>query len=288
MNIIFDVRGGIGKVIASTAFVDTLRQRYSDDKLIVVSSYPEIFKNNFNVDNNYHLNDIGLVYNKFIKNQSVKFYIQDPYMTNGFMNREMNINESYHTMYDAYHISRSTPKIYIDNIENDIAKAKYESDKPIFVLHTHGGNEDGGYNWAKDLPDFVINKIINKFKNDYTIYHIRQDHQPTYKHTITANEDIRSIATLIQMSEKRLFVDSFAQHMARALYKKSTVCWIATSPKNFGYDFHDNILCNAYEFEMDASHYQQYNLRESINNLPFQDEERIFDVDEIIKSIKQQ
>ena len=61
MNIIFDVRGGIGKVIASTAFVDTLRQRYSDDKLIVVSSYPEIFKNNFNVDNNYHLNDIGLV-----------------------------------------------------------------------------------------------------------------------------------------------------------------------------------------------------------------------------------
>ena len=40
MNIIFDVRGGIGKVIASTAFVDTLRQRYSDDKLIVVSFVP--------------------------------------------------------------------------------------------------------------------------------------------------------------------------------------------------------------------------------------------------------
>ena len=76
--------------------------------------------------------------------------------------------------------------------------------------------------------------------------------------------------------------------IARALYKKSTVCWIATSPKNFGYDYHDNILCNVYERETVPTHYQQYNLREDRDNLPFGDEERIFDVDKIIESIKKQ
>ncbi len=76
--------------------------------------------------------------------------------------------------------------------------------------------------------------------------------------------------------------------MARALYKKSTVCWITTSPKNFGYEYHDNVLCNKYEIKTTPTHYQQYNLKEDADNVPFGSLDRIFDVDEIIKSIKLQ
>ena len=72
------------------------------------------------------------------------------------------------------------------------------------------------------------------------------------------------------------------------MYKKSTVCWVATSPLNFGYKYHDNILCNPFDFDTNYGCYQGYNLEEDINNLPFGDEERIFDVDEIIKSLKKQ
>ena len=65
MNIIFDVRGGIGKVIASTAVVKSIRLRHPKDKIIVLSPYPELFKNNFDIDYNYHLNDMNIIYYKF-------------------------------------------------------------------------------------------------------------------------------------------------------------------------------------------------------------------------------
>ena len=52
----------------------------------------------------------------------------------------------------------------------------------------------------------------------------------------------RSIAILLQLSNKRLLIDSFAQHMAAALNVKSTVCWNpSTKPEIFGYKLHDNI-----------------------------------------------
>jgi hypothetical protein len=45
-------------------------------------------------------------------------------------------------------------------------------------------------------------------------------------------------------SEKRLLIDSCLQHAAAAFNLPSTVCWIGTSPKVFGYDIHTNILPN--------------------------------------------
>jgi hypothetical protein len=41
-----------------------------------------------------------------------------------------------------------------------------------------------------------------------------------------ALDGFRSIAILLQLADKRLLIDSFAQHMAAALNVKSTVCWI--------------------------------------------------------------
>ena len=288
MTVIFEVRGGIGKVIASTAILKTIRERHPDDDIVVVSPYPTVFNNNPYLDYNYYNNDMDAIYYVHIEGKKVKYYVQDPYFTDGFMNREMDLISSWHQLYDAYHIQKSQPQLYLADYEIESAKALYKTDKPIFVLHTHGGNDTYSYNWAKDLPDCVIKEIIDKYKDDYTIYHIKESKQPTYEHTKAATEDIRMIAGLIHMSKKRLFIDSFAQHMAKALYKRSTVCWIATSPKNFGYDFHNNILCNAYDFKTTANHYQQYGLREDRNNLPFAGEERIFDVDEIITSINLQ
>tara|TARA_Y100000361_G_scaffold36945_1_gene31550 strand:+ start:276 stop:1142 length:867 start_codon:yes stop_codon:yes gene_type:complete len=288
MNVIFDVRGGIGKVIASTAVVAGIRKRHTKDKIIVVSPFPEIYKNNFNIDHNYHLDDISTIYNLHIKNQRVQYYAQEPYLTDGFLNREMDLVTSWYSLYDMHHINKENPAIYLDESEDEIAKRAFKTGNPILALHTHGGNEGSEYNWAKDLPDCVVEKVIEEFKDKYDIFHIKTNNQISYDNTIPANQDIRSIATLIKMSNKRLFIDSFPQHMARALYKKSTVCWIATSPKNFGYDYHDNILCNVYERETVPTHYQQYNLREDRDNLPFGDEERIFDVDKIIESIKKQ
>ena len=52
--------------------------------------------------------------------------------------------------------------------------------------------------------------------------------------------------TLIDFSSRRLFIDSFAQHAAKALGKPSTVLWPVNNVKTLGYpDFHHNIVSKA-------------------------------------------
>jgi hypothetical protein len=43
------------------------------------------------------------------------------------------------------------------------------------------------------------------------------------------------------LSQKRLLIDSFAQHACAALMLPSVVCWIGTSPDKLGYNIHKNI-----------------------------------------------
>ena len=89
--------------------------------------------------------------------------------------------------------------------------------------------------------------------------------------------------------QKRLLINSCFQHAAAALNLKSTVCWITTSPKVFGYDMHDNIFpveekmrqyngagidnflfsydLQGHEYEFPLSDYQIFNLQEVYDSL---------------------
>ena len=112
------------------------------------------------------------------------------------------------------------------------------------VIQSHGGadNQEMKYSWARDIPYSIVNRVVEEFKNDYDIFHIRRQDQMGIENTIPVQEGIKGIASLILRSQKRLFIDSFAQHTAAAMNKPSTVCWIANKPEVFGYQLHKNIL----------------------------------------------
>ena len=55
MNIIFQISGGIGKSILATAVCKAIRKKYPNDKLIVVTGYPDVFTNSKKVDMYYEL-----------------------------------------------------------------------------------------------------------------------------------------------------------------------------------------------------------------------------------------
>ena len=48
--IVWHIEGGLGKNVAATSLMKTLKERYPNRKLIVVATYPEIFLNNSNID----------------------------------------------------------------------------------------------------------------------------------------------------------------------------------------------------------------------------------------------
>ena len=68
----------------------------------------------------------------------------------------------------------------------------------------------------------------------------------------------------------------------------STVCWIANSPVVFGYDMHTNILANPFTTkpELRNSYFGKFNIAGDLLEFPYNNEDEIFDVDKIIKSLE--
>jgi hypothetical protein len=133
-------------------------------------------------------------------------------------------------------------------------------------------------------------KVIDEFKDKYAIVHVRRPDQLAFENTFVATDNFRSIAVLISMSEKRFLMDSFAQHTASALNLKSTVLWIANTPVVFGYDLHHNIVCNTFtkKPELKDSYLSKFDIGGNALQFPYNSEDEIFNVDEVIASIKNQ
>ncbi len=151
------------------------------------------------------------------------------------------------------------------------------------VIQPHGGaSPEVPYNWVRDIPPKITKKLIEKYKDTHTIYLIKNPKQPKYKDVKEEIGSIRRVAILLSMAEKRYLIDSFAQHLAMALRKPSTVFWIGTNPKVFGYDLHNNIKSNPFQLETNSGLYHGRNLTEVIESLPYTNEDCIFDVEKII------
>ena len=77
------------------------------------------------------------------------------------------------------------------------------------------------------------------------------------------------------------------QHAAAAFGLKSTVLWIGTSPKVFGYDIHSNIIANPPlgNTKLISSYLFDYALSGAHQECPYSDIMDIFDTKAIIESV---
>ena len=53
--VIWHVQGGLGKNVAATSLIPDLKKKYSDRKLVMVVSWPELFLQNKGIDRLLHL-----------------------------------------------------------------------------------------------------------------------------------------------------------------------------------------------------------------------------------------
>src|SRR5206468_4072925 len=100
------------------------------------------------------------------------------------------------------------------------------------------------YSWPRDMPPAFAQRMVNALVDKYVVVQIRRQDQPALQNTHQATADFRPLAALISLSDKRLFIDSFAQHAAAALGLPSVVLWVGNKPEQFGYEMHHNILAN--------------------------------------------
>lgn len=288
MNIIFQINGGIGKSIASTAICASIKHKYPESKLIVVTGYPDVFLGNPNVDRAYAFGQQSYFYKEYVENQDVLIFAQEPYLETRHIKQEESLIETWCKMYDLP-VIKKVGELFLNQREIDFFSKKFQSDKPIFLLQTNGGTpNDLKYSWARDIPSSVIKSVIEEFKDKYHIVHIKREDQLGYDFTTPITDSFRALCVLISLSEKRLFMDSFAQHASASMNLSSTVLWIANSPKVFGYDIHTNIVSNeeTYTPELRDSYLSKYNIMGNLIEFPYKSQEEIFNIEQVINSLK--
>lgn len=274
----------------ATAVCKAIKKQHPEAFLIVVTGYKDVFLNNPHVNKVLqHQEQVG-IYKKFIKNIDTKFFTIDPYLTSEFLNEDGHLIEIWCDLFGIKY-NGEMPEFFLSKAEKQFYKQVYKFDKPILAIQTNGGGANQGttYNWARDIPEPIMLKLIEKLKKRYTIVHIKRPDQPAFPDTLQALDGFRSIAYLISQADKCLFIDSFAQHLAVAMDKPAVVCWVTTNPEVFGYEMHDNIEASDFTKESvyDHAHYSPFALVEMIHTIPYNDLNEIFNVNSLYNKLKQ-
>lgn len=288
MNIIFQINGGLGKSVAATAVCAAIKKQYPKDKLIVVTGYPDVFLSNPNVYRCFGMNQTSYFYEEFIENQDALIFANEPYLETSHILQKVSLAETWCKM-NGIKYNGEQPEIFLNKREIDTFSKKYTSDKPIMIIQANGGGQvEHKYSWARDIPFHVVNEVVDHFKDKYSIVVLKRNDQTVYENTYSIQDDFRGLCVLLQLSEKRLLIDSFAQHTAAALNLPSTVCWIATLPKVFGYNIHNNIIANPFTVkpELKNSYLYKFNFNGNIVEFPYNDEYEIFNTQDIIDSLE--
>jgi hypothetical protein len=289
MNIIFQVSGGIGKCVMATAVCEAIKKQYPNSRLITVSGYPDVFLNSPFVDRAFAFGGFSYFYEEYIQNQKdFKVFGHDPYLQTEHLYQNEHLIKTWCKMFGIQY-NGELPKIYLTERETTYFQNRFASEKPLMVIQTNGGGDANlKYSWARDIPYRNVVDVIDTFKDYYNIAHIKREDQLSFENTFAVTESFRGLVVLISLSQKRFFMDSFAQHVAAGLGMPSTVCWITNKPEVFGYHIHDNILANPFtkKPELRNSYLQAYNIGGDLIEFPYNTESDIFDSGKIIDSIK--
>jgi hypothetical protein len=290
---IFHIEGGLGKHIAATAVARCIKKNHPDRDLIIVCAYPHIFLNLDFVSRVYRIGHTPYFYKDYIDQKDSMIFKHEPYFTTEHIHKKLPLIENWCKLYNLKY-NNEQPEIVFNNRELQKYSKNWISEKPIFVLQSNGGmwNEESGlpYRWTRDIPFNIVQSIVDRYKEQYNIFQVTRPGSPVAQGVVQISHEMTSMELLsvLLTSEKRLLIDSSLQHAAAALNLPSTVLWVGTSPKVFGYDIHDNIVAEIPEDQkLPDSYLFDYDFEGQLHDYPFT-EEFIFDIDTIAKSLTRQ
>ena len=287
---IWHIQGGLGKNIAGTALIKDIKAKYPDRKLIMVTSWPEVFLNNPDVDRIFQLGQAPYFYEDYIEGKDVIISKHEPYNQSDHITKKKHLVHNWCDLMDIEY-KKQLPVI-LPNYPQGMLLGLWERPKPIMVIQTGGGPMGGqrySYSWTRDMPLEVAQEIVKKY---YQQYHIIQITRPDgYKLDNVERMDQKmsnmELFSLVVKTEKLVLIDSCLQHAAAALNKKSTVLWVGTSPKVFGYDLHTNLTAKLPKRanQLIGSYTFDFQFENNIHECPYMDVKQIFDINTVLSSI---
>ena len=287
---VWHVQGGLGKNVAATSLCQDIKTTYPDRKLIMVVSWPEVFLNHPNIDRVYALGQCPHFYDDYVHQKDTMIYRHEPYNQSGHIHRKTHLIHNWCDLLGIQY-KEQTPKVIINYAQQQLV-GMWNRDKPTMVLHTNGGPIDGqkySYNWCRDIPGELAQAIVNKFHKTYHIYQICRKDSVVLENVERVDQPLSNLElfSMLASSKKRVLIDSCLQHAAVAFNLPSTVLWVGTSPKVFGYKLHKNVVAKVpnKKNQLIGSYLFDYQFENNIHECPYINMNEMFDVNHVLNSI---
>jgi ADP-heptose:LPS heptosyltransferase len=250
---IFFVQGGAGDVLAHTPMIRYYRKEYPEDKIIVVSTYSQLWENNPNVDIVIPAKDVQNFYDEYVIGKKVRFF-KKHFIYDAIMDWPAQkakklpdfICHLYNADYDEkpldYFISAREKKVA------EVFMGQYAGlNKPIVLLHCTGaipsdGNMFSKTNKLKDLDIKKVEQLVQKYSNKAIFIQIGLNGEPVVNGAIDAlGMLMREAIAIIPHAKSYIFIESLFAHCTNALQTTGIVVFQNTSPDFFGYANNHNV-----------------------------------------------
>lgn len=291
MTTLFHITGGLGKHILASSVINSYKDFHPEKNVIVSSAYPIVFDRNPNVVESINLANTQYFYKNYIHGKDIEIFAQEPYRQTSHITKSKHLIDTWCDMIDIP--NTKPPTIHINFREREYTAnilSKY-GNKPILVFQPFGGMEtpNQSYCWARDLHPTIAQQICDMLHEKYTILHICNPSHPTLQNCVRIDDRLPAhiLFAILGFSSKRILIDSCLQHAAFAMGLPSVVIWNVTSPRQFGYSTHLNILPkNSNDYGGIHSYLFNYEIGGIIEECPYMDYTDMFDVEEIISCIE--
>lgn len=288
--LVWHIEGGLGKNIASTSLLSSIKEKYPDRKVIMTVSYPEIFVNNPDIYRVYSLGNIPYFYQDYIEDKDVLVFRQEGYFQTGHITKEKHLINNWCDILGVEY-KKQTPVINFNLVQKRMINL-WRRDRPILLLQSNGGPMEDSkiYSWTRDMPPMLVRGIVERYKDKYHIVQVCRNKEEVINGVDEAYYQPMSnfeLFTLLAATNKRVLIDSCLQHAAAALNLPSTVLWIGTSPNVFGYDLHSNVIANQPKNKpkLVNSYLFDYSFGGDVIECPYNDVTEIFNLENVFESI---
>lgn len=287
--LVWHIEGGLGKNIAATSLISSIKQKHPDRKIILVVSYPEIFLNFPEVERVYAVGHTPYFYQDYIEDKDTLVYRHEGYFQTKHISKQQHLIESWCELFELEYTNQ-TPVLLLNMVQQRMTYS-WQREKPIMVIQTNGGplNDNRIYNWTRDMPPLIAAELVNFYSKDYHIIQICRNEREALPGAEAIYQPLSNfeLLTVLAVSQKRILIDSSLQHAAAAMKLPSTVLWVGTSPKVFGYELHSNIQAKPpkYQPKLISSYLYDYDFTGEPIQCPYDDVFEMFDFKQIIDTV---
>ena len=143
------------------------------------------------------------------------------------------------------------------------------------------------------MPFDVATKVAQHFRKSHFVMQITRPNSPKVPDVFVRNEQLSNteLCGLVELTDKRLLIDSSLQHAAAAFGLPSTVLWNATSSAIFGHELHNNIQAKEKpKKSLPGSVYFDYSFDANEHEFPYEEDDLkdLYNIDQIIASLESQ